>query len=289
MNNTRGNMSEPRPHIFGAHALHYRQGSAMGNTEIPPTWSPEMAHDASYPYTLAEYLRDVTRWMSLTKVSVERQGALLAMAIGGAGRTVADEIPADMLQNGAQADLGDGVGNVYRSGPQLLFHALGRKFPDNQEALMLRAGLEFFSFTPRRDETPQLVFIRFDNMLERANTLADLGISYPFRAWMLLSLLRLNPRKWSEYLKDMGHRFPRTMEEYQNMKDNIVREKTLESQMGTMGHDGRSAGQTMGSTFFEGSQDDGIPLYLCPGSPAHTAGPSQPGPPRASYLQLQDR
>ena len=41
------------------------------------------------------------------------------------------------------------------------------------------------------------------------------------------------------------------------MKDNIVREKTLESSVGSMGHDGRSAGQSMGSTFFEGSQDDG--------------------------------
>ena len=61
-----------RPHIYGAQALHYRQGSAMGKTEIPPTWSPEMAHDAAYPYTLTEYLRDVARWVSLTEISTER-------------------------------------------------------------------------------------------------------------------------------------------------------------------------------------------------------------------------
>ena len=139
--------TESQPQVYGQSPLLYRQGSAMGNTKIPPTWSPEMANDLRYPYTLGEYLRDVQRWMSLTKVTANRQGPLLAMAVGGAGRTIADEMPAEMLINGAQADFGDGQGEVYRSGSQMLFHALHRKFPDNQEAQMLRAGLEFFSFT----------------------------------------------------------------------------------------------------------------------------------------------
>ena len=128
--------------------------------------------------------------MAATKVSSERQGPLLALALGGATRTVADEISEELLAFGAAMDLGDGLGEVQRSGPRLLFHALARKFPDNTEALMLRAGLEFFSFTPAPHETTQLVFLRFDTMLERANSLADLEISYPFRSWMLLALLR---------------------------------------------------------------------------------------------------
>ena len=78
--NSRG---EARPQIFGAQALHYRQGGAMGNTETPPTWSPEMAHDSVYPYTLSEYTRDIRRWMSLTKVAIERQ-RVLALTIGQA-------------------------------------------------------------------------------------------------------------------------------------------------------------------------------------------------------------
>ena len=119
-----------------------------------------MAHDPTYPYTLQENLRDVRRWMAATKVSAERQGPLLALAIGGAGRTVADELPDTLLAHGATADLGDGQGHILHSGAQLLFHALQRKFPDNTEVLMLRAGLEFFAFTPRRDETTQLVFLR---------------------------------------------------------------------------------------------------------------------------------
>ena len=45
-------------------------------------------------------------------------------------------------------------------------------------------------------------------MLDRANALANLHISYPLRSWKLLALLRLAPKKWAEYLKDLGHAFP---------------------------------------------------------------------------------
>ena len=142
--------TEPKPHIFGARALQYRQGTAVATTETPPTWSPERALDPTYPYTLKEYMRDVGRWMSATKVAPQRQGPLLALAIEGAARMVVDEIPDDQLVNGHLADIGDGQGQVHRSGPALLFIALQRKFPDNTEAGMLRAGLDFFCIhTPK--------------------------------------------------------------------------------------------------------------------------------------------
>ena len=149
---------ECRPHIFGAAALHHRQGAAVANAETPPTWSPEMAQGPAYPYTSGEYTNDVSRWMSATKVAKGRQGRLLALAIGGAGRTVVDEIDDAFLQYGGVVDLNDGEGPTHRTGPRLLFIALERKFPDNKEAHMLRTGLEFFAFTPRREETVQLVF-----------------------------------------------------------------------------------------------------------------------------------
>ena len=118
--------TEARPHIFGARALHYRQGTAVTNAETPPTWSPEMALCPTYPYTLQEFVKDVSRWMAATKVTQERRGPFLALAIGGAGRTVVDELPDDLLAHGAVADLNDGRGAVHQNGPRLLFHALGR-------------------------------------------------------------------------------------------------------------------------------------------------------------------
>ena len=193
---------------------------------------------------------------------------MLALAIGGAARVIVDEMDDDDLAVGRIVDLLDGRGDVHRSGPTLLFHVRERKLPENQEAAMFRAGLEFFAFTPRRDETDQIVIMRFDSMLTKANDLAELAISFPFRSWMLLSLMRLPAKKWSEYLKEMSHRFPRDADEYRLMQDSIVREKMLEAQVGMM-HLDRSSHTTSPSAgiYMIDAVPEPVPLYLCLGSP----------------------
>ena len=75
-----------------------------------------MALDSDFPYTLREYVKDISRWCAATKVSTERQGPLLALAIGGAGRVAVDEISEDLLKSGAVVDLGDGQGAIHHSG-----------------------------------------------------------------------------------------------------------------------------------------------------------------------------
>ena len=65
--------------------------------------------------------------MVATKVSAERQGRLMALALGGAARTIAGELPDELLVQGAVADLGDGPGSVHRHGVTLLFLTLARK------------------------------------------------------------------------------------------------------------------------------------------------------------------
>ena len=71
--------------------------------------------------------------------------------------------------------------------------------------------------------------MRFDNMLEEANRVAELELSITFQAWMLLSLLQLPAKKWSELLKDVQHRLPRTRQEYIALQQSILREKVLEN------------------------------------------------------------
>ena len=173
---------ESRPHLYGADPMHYRQGTAVANGDSPPDWTPEMEINPTYPYNLKEYRRDVGRWIKATRAAPERHGPLLALAIGGAARTILDDMNDDDLSDGRILDIGDGRGPVFQTGPTLLIYALDRKFPANAEAEMLRAGLEFFAFVPRVGETAQVVFMRCDAMLNKANDLADLGISWPFRS-----------------------------------------------------------------------------------------------------------
>ena len=242
-----------------------------------------MSLDTTYPYTLEEYMFDISRWMAATKVAAERQGPMIALALGGAARTLADTIPTELLTSGSVADLGDGLGAVRRSGPRLLMLALQRQFPSDKESIMLRTGLEFFSFCPRQGETVQIIFLRFDSMLDKANQLCELQISYSFRTWMIMALLRFTPRKWVELLKDMGHRFPRNHEEYKSLQNAIVREKSLEYQVGALSRGGSGAAGVTGTNFLAhqfswDEEGDCLPLYLCLGSPA--GGQEAPADPR---------
>ena len=46
---------------------------------------------------------------------------------------------------------------------------------------------------------------------------------------MLLSLLQLLAKKWSDLLKEIGHRLPQNRREYVELQENILREKVLEN------------------------------------------------------------
>eukprot|EP00971_Amphidinium_carterae_P153335 3039826-Amphidinium_carterae.3 len=227
---------ERQPQLFGALPLQYRAGTSVSTTKSPPTWSPEHAHNTDYPYTLTEYERDVRRWQAATEVAESRQGPLLSLAVGGAARSIADELPTELLKTGGLADLGDGRGQIMRSGVDLLLHALHRRFPSNQEATMIRAGLELLSFTPRRQETIDAVLLRFDRLLSRADDLANLQISWAFRSWILFSVLRLTAKKWSELLEKLGHRFPRNEGEYRQLEQMLQRETVLNETLTTLSH-----------------------------------------------------
>ena len=141
-----------QPHIYGASPYHYRHGGAIVNGKNPPWWTPELANNPDYPYTLSEFERDVGRWIAITKVQPPRQGPMIAMALGRAARSLADNIPDAILAHGAVTDLGDGQGHITRSGVTILLACLRKSFPEDLEARMLRCGLEFFGFTPTREE-----------------------------------------------------------------------------------------------------------------------------------------
>eukprot|EP00971_Amphidinium_carterae_P349761 6491208-Amphidinium_carterae.2 len=219
---------ERQPHLYGALPLQYLQGTSIATTKTPPTWQPEYAQNRDYAYDIDEYIKDIHRWCAATEVAVERQGPLVSLALGGAARAVADALPTDLLQHGGIVNLADGQGEVYHTGVALLLFALKRRFPVNGETAMLKAGMEFLSFKPRHGETIQSMFLRLDRLLTKANQVADLHISWAFRSWLMMSMLRLPARKWSQFLDRCGNRFPRTEAEYRQLEDLIVREHTLE-------------------------------------------------------------
>eukprot|EP00971_Amphidinium_carterae_P242711 4819390-Amphidinium_carterae.1 len=88
---------ERQPQLYGARPLQYRSGIAVATTKAPPTWTPEMSTDPVFPHTLTEWWRDVERWLGATEVNEDRQGPLRARSVGSGARTVADQIPLNLL------------------------------------------------------------------------------------------------------------------------------------------------------------------------------------------------
>ena len=184
---------EREPHIHGAQAGQYRYGTAVGSAKVPPSWAPEMVHDREYPYYVDQYAKDVRDWVVATEVLEHRQGQLLIWALGGQARKLFEGMSAHEKQYGAELD--DGAGNVVRvSAVEFILGVLESHFPAHKETRVLRTGLDFFKFVPRRSERPEEWFMRFDTMFEEAHRVAELELSITFQSWMLLSLHSCRPR-----------------------------------------------------------------------------------------------
>ncbi len=57
---------------------------------------------------------------------------------------------------------------------------------------------------------------------------------------MLLSVLRLGTKNWPELLKDMDHRVPHAVEEYEVVKRSLCRERIMENQVFDLSRPGTS-------------------------------------------------
>ena len=123
---------------------------------------------------------------------------------GGQARTLFEGMIVHEKQYGVEFD--DGRGNVVRvSVVEFIFGLLEAHFPVHAETKVFRTGLEFFKFVPIFSGRLEEWFLRFDDMCAEANRVAELELSIRFQVWMLLSLLQLPAKKWSELLKGMHH------------------------------------------------------------------------------------
>ena len=123
-----------------------------------------MAYNREYAYNLEEWIRDLRRWMAATKLSANRQGPLVSLAVGGAARICLEDMDEEILINGAHADFDDGQGLRQRTGVECIIRVLRLQFPEHQEANMLKAGLDIFSFCHRPREVYEVLIMRFNIM-----------------------------------------------------------------------------------------------------------------------------
>jgi len=142
--------------------------------------------------------------MVATKVSQPRQGPLLALAIGAAGRIVADQISDEtnscpMVPKPTWEMVLDRLTVLGPSCSSMPCNAGSKTTQRPSYSGLVWSSLPFVC--SGRSLRKIEIIMRFDEILDKADKLAELDISVPFRAWMLMALIRSPPKKLTEYLK----------------------------------------------------------------------------------------
>ena len=99
---------------------------------------------------------------------------LLGLGMAGQARKVVERLETQFGVN----TLVEGLPDMNKSGVDVLLAALAELFPENQEANMLRTGLEFFHFAPRSGESLEILFRRYDDQLDQARQIARIDSSW---------------------------------------------------------------------------------------------------------------
>eukprot|EP00971_Amphidinium_carterae_P212838 4224233-Amphidinium_carterae.1 len=89
---------------------------------------------------------------------------------------------------------------------------------------------------PRRGEQLDALLLRFETLLQRADQHANLQISWSFKSWILLSVLRLPSKRWMDILEKLGHTFPQNEAAYRHLEQLLIRENVLDSTLRELSH-----------------------------------------------------
>lgn len=195
---------ERQPQHFGAAILQYSFGIAATNAQTPLVWFPGVARDPEAPYRSRGWRKDFRKLCAIIAIEEERgQGPFISMVLGGGARRVVDDAFEEESANGAamQAD----QGNLFQvSEYAFIMRMTVQAFIVNEEQDIFRAGSDFFAFAPRPYERRDLVFGSPGDMVEGVDDATKLGISDPFRTWMLVSVMRFTPHKWGRAIGGDG-------------------------------------------------------------------------------------
>ncbi|CAK0834374.1 unnamed protein product [Prorocentrum cordatum] len=174
----------------------------------------------------------VLMWRLAPLRPVEK-GAAVVLRLGGAAREFADELDAQILQQGQILDLQDGLGPRQVTGLAVLLRALARNYALEAGEDAIRAMAEMMAFSVQQHETIDVALNRFQVLKSRA---IDHGLNPGPSgwAWMLMTGLRVQPDEWLHLLGMFDNRLPQDEEEFSRLIQSIRRRGHVLMQDGIM-------------------------------------------------------
>ena len=248
----------PRQAIQGAGSkwLHWQP---QMNAKTPPPWSPDLQWD--YPFR--RYAKDLLVWAASTDVPLAQQGPSAMLQLQGGARTLVDQMQLTQLQNGENADWGDGAGTILHPGIHCMLRALASRFSELEIETILRSLLEFFGFRRAPGEDIDACLTRFDITHKSAADHAAVALSPSVLAFVLLRALNVSPLRWPVLFMPWGGAFPTTDGHISALKSSLRQQAHMlePHPTGFM-----SIGRNINNTQVYHTDADGVDQYDVPGT-----------------------
>ena len=173
----------------------------LGSNKVPPYWGPELAD--TYPFRV--WLQDLQLWAQSTDLDDTKLGSAVAGRLGGVARSLAREMPIELIRDGQTMPNGTQL-----NGMECLGRALSRRFAPLGFETCLTSMTEYLQFRRGAGESIDQALTRWEILKARAHENGELQVSPPGRTLMLLAALGLPRSKWPLILIATNGQFPRT-------------------------------------------------------------------------------
>ena len=139
-------------------------------------------------------------WEQSTDLAQRQHGLAIVLQLTGLPKEIARKVPLHQLAEGAYLDFNDGMGQVWRSGVDLLIHGLTKKFAPLQVESAIGSMTKLVAFRRHPGEQIDRAIARFDLLRHKTVHLGQFSLGTPNLAWMLLNALNIPPNQWAQFL-----------------------------------------------------------------------------------------
>ena len=174
-------------------------------------------------YPFRDWIADIIAWCSATTLDEERKGPQIELALGGTARSLVRELPAQAKRFGAEVDLEDGQGPQRLSGAAYILQALCKSWMPLEDETNLRALADLYGFQKLPHENIDTMLTRWEIVMQRARTRANINIAPHHAAWMLLLALRIPAEYWVHVLGPTRGKLPADEVQYRAFTEYLTR------------------------------------------------------------------
>ena len=171
---------------------------ALGSIRIPPAWEPGTG------YSFRDWELDVGHWRAATDLEENRIGGAIYQRLGGTAKTLAREIPSEIVAWGRE-----GVAGV-----DILLNALRRRWAGEEQNRQLELVEAFETFHVMQHESVEDACTRFDIIRTRATAEAGVVTGFVQLARKLLKCFRVPREQWANLLVPTQGLLPQTEDDY---------------------------------------------------------------------------